>query len=92
MAQRIGEYLEVGNSSGKKVIKCRKCGHVFCPVTENYKEYALVSEVPLTKLGSMYSDTDRFIFREFYCPGCATLLCVEMTVKDLPCIWDTQLV
>ena len=56
------------------------------------EKVTLISEAPLTKLGSMYSNTDRFIFREFCCPGCATLLCVEMTLKDLPYIWDTQLV
>ena len=31
MVQQIGEYLEVDSSSGRQVIKCRKCGHVFPP-------------------------------------------------------------
>lgn len=90
MNQRIGEYLEIDGSSGQPEMKCRKCGHGLGPATENYKTHALIHERQLNALGPTYSDTQRFVFREFYCPGCATLLCVDMTLKGSPILWDTQ--
>ncbi|MDP2660423.1 MAG: acetone carboxylase subunit gamma [Dehalococcoidia bacterium] len=91
MKQRVGEYLEIDDSSPEPVLQCRKCKHTFCPPNGNFKAHALISERPLNGLGPMYSDTERFVFREFYCPGCATLLCVDMTLKGSPILWDTQL-
>ena len=91
MRQRIGEYLVIDDSSGEATVQCAKCQHVFCPATENYKEHALMSENPLTKAGPNYSETERFILREFYCPGCATMLEVEMCLKGSPFLWDVQL-
>jgi len=91
MRQRINEYLVIDDSSGEAKVECTKCHHVFCSAKENYKDYALMSENPLTKAGQNYAKTDRFILREFYCPGCATMLDVEMCLKGSPFIWDVQL-
>lgn len=91
MKRRMGEYLEVDDSSGKSMIQCRKCKYVFCAITDNYKNYALVREAPLTSAGSLYSKTERFVLREFCCPKCATLLDVNTVLKESPIIWDLQL-
>lgn len=91
MSLRIGEYLEIDESSSDKVYKCRKCGHQFCSTTKNYKDYAWVREVPLNSLGKQYSKTERFCFREFFCPGCVTLLWVDMTEKGLPILFDHEM-
>lgn len=91
MKLTIGEYLEIDDSSGDSVYKCRKCGHVFCAVKDNYKNYTLIREGPLNNLGNEYSKTKRFCFREFYCPGCVTLLWVDMTEKGLPILFDHEL-
>ena len=91
MTMRMGEYLVVDASGKKPIIRCRKCEHPFCPATENYKNYCRVSENPLTKAGSGYAKTKRFILREFYCPKCATMLVVEMCLKDEPFVFDAQL-
>jgi N-methylhydantoinase B len=91
MKLTVGEYLEIDDSSGDSVYKCRKCGHVFCSAKDNYKNYTLVKEAPIGNLGNEYSKTERFYFREFYCPVCLTLLCVDMTQKDLPILFDHEL-
>ena len=91
MKLTIGEYLEIDDSSGDNLYKCRKCGHVFCSAKNNYKNYAIVKEAPISKLGKEYSKTERFYFREFYCPGCLTLLWVDMTEKDSPVLLDHEL-
>jgi acetone carboxylase gamma subunit len=48
-------------------------------------------ERPLSVLGPLMSKTERFVLREFYCPGCATMAEVEMILKDLPFIREIQL-
>jgi acetone carboxylase gamma subunit len=91
MTKRMGEYLVIDDVSGKPMVRCRKCEYVFCSPKENYKNYCLVSENPLTKAGPQYAKTERFILREFYCPKCATMLDVEMCLKDSPFVFDAQL-
>lgn len=93
MERRMNEYLEIDDTSGQEMIQCRKCKHVFCPVTENFKNSTLVSENSLDKAGpaTFYRPSDRFILREFYCPKCAGLLDVEMALKEDPPIWNIQL-
>ena len=91
MKQRISEYLVITDSSGKALVQCEKCQYAFCPPTENYKNHALMGEYPPTKAGPDYPETDRFVLREFYCPGCATMLDVEMCLKDAPFVWDARI-
>lgn len=94
MVRRMSEYLEVDDSSGKEMIRCSKCQHVFCPLTENYKNYALMSNNPLSKAGPeyYYRPSDRFVLREYYCPECVVMLDVEMVSKEVDApIWNIQL-
>ena len=90
---RINEYLEVTESKGEKVIKCR-CGHIIGPANENYKEHVLRSkDLPLSKAGpyvNPFNVGGRFTYREFYCPQCITLLETEISLKGEPPKWDTQ--
>ena len=94
MARRMSEYLEIDeDSSGKETIQCAKCKYVFCPLTQNYKNYAIFGEYPLDRAGPavFYPPSQRFILREFYCPECGTMLDVEMVLKDEPPLWNIQL-
>ncbi len=88
MAQRISEYLEIEQVSGERLIQCIKCQHAFCPDTENYKDHALVFEGSPNRAGPRHSGVDPYILREFYCPGCATMLDVEMCTKGAPFVRD----
>mgnify|MGYP001428191546 CR=1 FL=1 len=88
---RMGEYLEIEDSSEGRVVRCRKCGHTFCGAGSNYKEFALMSEHPLTRSSPRNSTTERFVLREFYCPGCATQLDVETVLKGSPLIHSYRL-
>lgn len=81
------EYLELAGA----VVQCRKCARVISPVGQNYKEFVPVRERPLTVAGAWRSPTNDFLLREFYCPGCGTMLDVEMTHRDDPILWDVDL-
>ena len=91
MTRPIGEYLEVEEVTGKQIIRCKKCGQEFCAATENYKNFVLMAEKPLASAGGLRPSGGPFVLREFYCPTCATMLDVEMVLKDQPIIWDIQL-
>ena len=81
---RIYDNLELVKIDGKEVYRCLKCSHVLGPITEDYKDFALKNEAPLTKgqpafLAGM---TGRFVLREYYCPGCGLMFEVDMVAKE----------
>ncbi len=89
----INEYMKVIDKDGEKAIRCR-CGHILGPATENFKNMAIRKDFPLIKAGpwvATYKKESRFVFREFYCPNCKTLLETEVALKDAPVLWDIQL-
>lgn len=85
---RIHEYLEI-DEEGK--IKCLKCRHVFCDADENYKLHALKAERPGSEIGShMIQETKFTVYHEFYCPGCLTMLEVDVLPPGHPPVWDIR--
>ena len=89
MGKFFTEYLVI-NDDGK--VHCRKCGHVFCDVNENYKEFALNAEVIPSEIGPLRPDDGKWcLYREFYCPGCAVLLDVDIVVPGDPISHDIRL-
>jgi len=96
---RIHEYLEIVEGPEKvRVIRCIRCGHLFCSANENYKEHALFRErkpasLPLREVLS--GEDASVIYQEFICPGCGTLLevdpfCPELEEGNDPIVWDIQ--
>jgi N-methylhydantoinase B len=97
---RFHEYLEmVEKHSGKKVMVCAKCGNQFCSATENYKQFSIYRENDLVGVGGRFlaSGEKPFItYQEYICPGCGTLLEVDVLCKELEdeksaMIWDMQI-
>lgn len=91
--ERINEYLEIIEEKGEKFIRCR-CSYVISPAIENYKNHVLWNDFPLSKAGPYINPykigQDRFVFREFYCPKCLTLLDTEVALKGEQPLWDVQ--
>jgi N-methylhydantoinase B len=91
--QRLTEYVEIVDGASR----CRRCGHVLGPAERNFKLGSLVRELPLTEANphvrdpSIYTD-EPVAFRQFLCPGCATLLETEIAVGSAPPQWDTRVV
>ena len=79
---------------GEPRFRCR-CGHVLGPATECYKELAAWATFPVQRIGPEVNPTHwngaRFELREFYCPGCLTLLEIEIARPDDPLLEDTRL-
>jgi len=89
----IGEYLKVEEVDGVRRYICNRCGQDLGLLSENYKEKLKTRERPMDVLGKYYPGTEhsRFIFREYFCPGCATQLDVEVTEPGTPPRWDLRL-
>lgn len=90
----FGEHLHiVAKGGGRYVVKC-DCGHEFCDYTENWKLEALIhvreTEEALREIypEKMHGDPRWNVLREYFCPGCKTLLEVEAVPPGYPVIHD----
>jgi acetone carboxylase gamma subunit len=90
----LGEHLYVvEKENGERVAKC-DCGHEFGDYRENWKLNALVyARDTREKLNEIYvgeraCDPDWMILREYYCPGCATMLEVENVTPGYPVVFN----
>ena len=81
---RVLETLEVVEEGGKRVFRCSGCLAVLCPVSEDYKDYALMRQLQTTEMEaqSLAFPTEAFVIKEYYCPRCATMFEVDMTAAD----------
>jgi acetone carboxylase gamma subunit len=85
----LQEHLFVVDRGGPEPEVICDCGHVFGPYSRNWKEAALVRQRDDPRDGSVYvgprgADPDWMVLREFYCPGCAAQLDVEMVAPGYP--------
>ena len=84
-------------SDGKqRVIRCTRCGHMLCDAKENYKLYALHRARHLNDIMPPLPTGEPYIgeYHEYFCPGCATQLQVDMfspTLGGEPILWDTRI-
>ena len=85
----------VQKPDGQRVVKC-DCGHEFGDYRNNWKLEARVfvrdSDETLREIypALMHSDPEWMILREFYCPGCYSLLETEMAPPGYPILFDFQ--
>jgi len=83
---RIHESLEIARAGTEQIIRCSRCGHPFCSPRENYKIHSLkriidLNEVALRSLPSGEPYLGRY--HEYICPGCGTLLQVDVVCPQL---------
>ncbi len=79
-------------SDGRYLTKCR-CSHDFGDATRNWKESAVIIEREGEGeyfVGPRAADPDWSVLREFYCPGCATRLDVEVVPVAYPFIHNFE--
>lgn len=90
----LQEHLYViAKPAGAKVVRC-DCGQEFGDYRRNWKEAALIHERVAADdqvyRGPRVADPDWTILREFYCPGCATQLDVEVVPRGYPFIFNFE--
>src|SRR5579884_86228 len=94
---RFHEYLDLVRAGGELAIRCRQCRRVLCDAAANYKAHARRRTLDLEQYSGkrLPSGQDyRAVLDEYFCPGCATLLCVDVycpEMGDAAPLWDTRL-
>jgi N-methylhydantoinase B len=94
---RIHESLEIARDGSETAIRCLRCGYLFCSPEANYKKHALrrvveLAEIALRPLPS--GDPYLGRYHEYICPGCATLLHVDIfcpTLGGEEDLWDIRI-
>jgi acetone carboxylase gamma subunit len=94
--EKIGPHLARETIDEADQIVCRNCDEQLCAADENYKYHSLVQTMPLEEVGPLINDPTEYVddemeFRQFYCPGCGTLLENEVILSELEPIHDKQL-
>jgi len=89
----LAEHLFVVARNGQRVVIC-DCGHEFGPLDRNWKHAARIlvrdSEALLEEIYDTYHrcDPNWMELREYYCPGCWSLLEVEAVPPGYPVLFD----
>jgi N-methylhydantoinase B/oxoprolinase/acetone carboxylase alpha subunit len=87
-------YVDIAvDEKGRRLAICSQCGFVYCEAIENFKLYCLIYERDPSyfHLGRLAYDKQWCVFREFYCPSCASQIEVEAVVPGTPILNDYEL-
>lgn len=91
---RLNEQIEIAGAGAAALNVCQ-CGQELGPAGENYKLHTLMREGPVQNAGPWVDPNsiggDRFVCREFFCPGCLTQLDVEIAQRGEPLLWDVRI-
>lgn len=87
------EVLEIYKNDEEAIIRCTECGTVICDATENYKLHVPYFHREPADIGHKNIKPDWNMYKEYYCPGCATLLDVAVINPSDPNedLWSEEL-
>jgi N-methylhydantoinase B len=82
----VADAVEVVTSANGAVVRCSLCHCGLGRYDQDYKQATVMRESPLTSASPLnrHCDLARFVLREFFCPGCATCLVVDVQDRDEP--------
>ena len=93
---RITDSLSLKRLRTRAHLCCSQCDTDLGPARENYKLHCLMEENPITEANPNIGDYHRYIderpvWRQFYCPGCGTLIENEVARSQDPVLADIEL-
>jgi len=82
----VADAVEAVAAADGGIVRCRVCHRCLGPYDQDYKKATVMRESPLTAASPLnrHCDLSRFVLREFFCPGCATCLVVDVQDHDEP--------
>lgn len=75
-------------------VHCHRCDTRLGPAVDNVREHLVVAELPVTERWletARHDGAQRFVFRRYCCPGCATQVDTELALAGDPPVHATQL-
>ncbi len=96
LVAQITDNLAVRKVNGGLHTCCAKCAADLGPVRENYKDMAVRADNPIQASNPHVGDYKRFIddqpvFRQYYCPGCGSLLENEIARAEDEVLRDIEI-
>ena len=94
---RFHEYLELVRAGAELAVRCRRCRRVLCRADQNYKAHVRQHTRELGELSGKRlpsGEAYRGVYQEYVCPGCATLLQVDVHCPGMSGgepLWDIRL-
>jgi len=93
---QITDNLAIRKVNGGMHTCCAKCAADLGPIRENYKDHAVREDNPIQASNPHVGDWERFIddrpvFRQFFCPGCGSLLENEISRADEAVLRDIEI-
>jgi len=85
---RIGEYLQLRREGERSVIQCTWCARDIYSGDGHWKDHVVSRLSSLAVAGPLRTEEGPFRLREYFCPGCATALDVEVVMPDEPPLYD----
>ncbi len=79
----VGDTIEAVLVDGERSLRCTECHYRYGPYDHDHKRSAVMRELPLTAISPHNARClPEFKLREFYCPGCATTIAVDVQRSD----------
>jgi len=96
IVMHVTENLDLRRDTGDEVYCCAKCQTEVGPLGSNYKEHCIRVDEPVSKSNLLIGEPSRFIddtpeFRQFFCPGCGTLIENEIAMCGEPVLMDIHI-
>jgi N-methylhydantoinase B len=93
---RITENLTVRIENEAPHHCCAKCDSDLGPARDSYKDHCLREDRPIQHAVPLAGDPHRYIdadpqFRQFFCPGCGTLIENEVAITTDPVLRDIEI-
>ncbi|GLY70508.1 hydantoinase B/oxoprolinase family protein [Amycolatopsis taiwanensis] len=88
--RRLSSALDVVAGS----VQCRRCDTEIGPATDNVRQHLVTAELPVTKRWpetARHEGARRFVFRRYFCPGCAAQVDTEIALRGEPIVHATEL-
>ncbi len=92
---RVTENLSLRRRSGGAGYCCAKCAADLGPLAGNYKDHCVVEHRDVRAANPNIGDWRRYLdeapqFRQYYCPGCGSLIENEIAMKSDPVLHDVE--
>jgi N-methylhydantoinase B len=89
----VSDTVEAVQANGERALRCSLCHHRFGPYDADHKHGSLMRERPLTAISSLNAlCSERFVAREFCCPGCGTAVAMDIQERDEPILDECRFV
>lgn len=76
----VADTVEAARVDGEAVIRCTECAAGLGGYHDDYKQGTVYRELPIVELGALnaWAPATDLVAREFFCPGCATALALDI--------------